>query len=94
MVLGLAGTFCVASGSGRSFIRAATLGGLPYLGAAGTTVYLAREAQLAGQGLVAGIDPGVASTILDQALNFQVTYGAILLSMLGKICLSSYGFQH
>jgi hypothetical protein len=58
------------------------------LGAAGTTVYLARQAQLAGQGIAVGIDPGVASTILDQALTFQVTYGAIMLSMLGKFSLS------
>ncbi|KAH6895003.1 hypothetical protein BKA70DRAFT_1319222 [Coprinopsis sp. MPI-PUGE-AT-0042] len=65
-------------------------GGLPYLGAAGTTVYLARQAQLAGQGIAVGIDPGVASTILDQALNFQVTYGAILLSMLGAF---HWGFE-
>ena len=36
-------------------------------------------------GRAAGVDPGVASTILDQALNVQVTYGAVMLSFLGKL---------
>lgn len=31
------------------------------------------------------MDPGVASTILDQALNVQVTYGAVMLSFLGAL---------
>ena len=31
------------------------------------------------------MDPGVASTILDQALNIQVTYGAVMLSFLGAL---------
>lgn len=31
-----------------------------------------------------GIDPGVALTVLDQAMNIQVTYGAVMLSFLGK----------
>lgn len=60
-------------------------GGLPYLGASATTVYLAREAQLAASNVVSGIDPGVALTVLDQALNLQVTYGAVMLSFLGKL---------
>lgn len=38
---------------------------------------------MAASGVAVGIDPGVASTILDQALNFQVTYGAVMLSFLG-----------
>ncbi|MCL6388898.1 DUF3429 domain-containing protein, partial [Pectobacterium carotovorum subsp. carotovorum] len=65
-------------------------GGLPYIGAAGTTVYLAREAQLAASGVDVGIDPGVAATVLDQALNFQVTYGAVMLSFLGAL---HWGFE-
>ena len=32
------------------------------------------------------MDPGVALTILDRALNIQVTYGAVMLSFLG-MCL-------
>lgn len=59
-------------------------GGLPYLGASATTVYLAHQAGLASSGYLTKIDPGVAHTILDQALNFQVTYGAVLLSFLGS----------
>jgi hypothetical protein len=34
-------------------------------------------------GVVTSIDPGVALTILDQALSIQVTYGAVMLSFLG-----------
>ena len=62
-------------------------GGLPYIASAGTTVYLSRQAGLAAAGALTNIDSGVALTILDQALNFQVTYGAVLLSFLGA-CLS------
>ncbi|KAF9479292.1 hypothetical protein BDN70DRAFT_807335 [Pholiota conissans] len=60
-------------------------GGIPYIGASATTVYLAWKAQLAANGMAIGIDPGVALTILDQALNLQVTYGAIMLSFLGAL---------
>ena len=34
-------------------------------------------------GVLTNIDPGVALTILDQALSVQVTYGAVMLSFLG-----------
>lgn len=47
-------------------------GGLPYVAASGTTVYLAHQAGLAAMGLTPNIDPGVAHTVLDQALSFQV----------------------
>ncbi|KAI6037914.1 hypothetical protein EDC04DRAFT_2570570 [Pisolithus marmoratus] len=60
-------------------------GGLPYIASAGTTVYLARQAGLAAMGLATNLDPGVALTVLDQALNFQVHYGAVLLSFLGAL---------
>ena len=60
-------------------------GGLPYIAASGTTVYLAHQAGLAASGLITHIDPGVAHTILDQALSFQVTYGAVMLSFLGAL---------
>jgi len=59
-------------------------GGLPYIAASGTTVYLAHQASLAISGVATNIDPGVAHTILDQALTFQVTYGAVMLSFLGN----------
>jgi hypothetical protein len=59
-------------------------GGLPYIAASGTTVYLAHQAGLAASGIITHIDPGVAHTILDQALTFQVTYGAVMLSFLGE----------
>lgn len=60
------------------------LGGLPYIAASATTVYLAHQAKLAATGVVIGMDPGVALTLLDQALNLQVTYGAVMLSFLGS----------
>ena len=79
------------------------LGGIPYLLASGTTIYLAHQAGLATSGIsdptvffekhhltsagvLTNIDPGVALTILDRALNIQVTYGAVMLSFLG-VCL-------
>ncbi|KLO14896.1 hypothetical protein SCHPADRAFT_902885 [Schizopora paradoxa] len=60
-------------------------GGLPYIAASGTTVYLAHQAGLAATGQPVGIDSGVALTVLDQALNVQVTYGAVMLSFLGAL---------
>jgi hypothetical protein len=65
-------------------ILSVNAGGLPYIAASGTTVYLAHQAGLAISGVTTHIDPGVAHTILDQALTFQVTYGAVMLSFLGK----------
>lgn len=67
-----------------SFVINSLSGGLPYIAASGTTVYLAHQAGLAISGVATNIDPGVAHTILDQALTFQVTYGAVMLSFLGK----------
>jgi hypothetical protein len=40
-------------------------------------------------GVLTSIDPGVALTILDRALNIQVTYGAVMLSFLGA-CLPTF----
>lgn len=65
-------------------------GGIPYLGASAITIWLARQAELATSGVMTKIDPGVASTMLDQSLNFQVTYGAVLLSFLGAL---HWGFE-
>ncbi|KAF8077665.1 hypothetical protein FPV67DRAFT_1647796 [Lyophyllum atratum] len=61
------------------------IGGLPYIGTAATTVYLAHVAGKAAMGLDTTIDPGVALTLFDQALNVQVTYGAVMLSFLGAL---------
>ena len=47
-------------------------------------MYLAHQAKLAASGMMIGMDPGVALTLLDQALNLQVTYGAVMLSFLGS----------
>ncbi|GAW02972.1 mnn4-regulates the mannosylphosphorylation [Lentinula edodes] len=61
------------------------LGTIPYVGAGATTVYLASVAGAAAAGHPTSIDPGVALTMLDQSLNIQVTYGAIMLSFLGAL---------
>ncbi|KAJ7171931.1 hypothetical protein C8R46DRAFT_1189974 [Mycena filopes] len=61
------------------------VGGLPYLGASATTVYLAHEAGLAAAGQLSRVDAGVAITLVDQALSVQVTYGAVMLSFLGAL---------
>lgn len=61
------------------------LGALPYLGTSATVIYLANQAGLATTGVITNIDPGVALTVLDQALTIQVTYGAVMLSFLGAL---------
>ena len=77
-------TSAVANSVPKPYLFMGLAGGLPYVASAGTTIYLAHQAGLAAAGLDS-MDPGVASTILDQALNFQVTYGAVLLSFLGSL---------
>jgi len=77
-------TSSVASAVPTPYVLFGLAGGLPYLGASATTVYLAHQAGMAATGVV-NIDPGVALTIFDQALNVQVTYGAVMLSFLGAL---------
>jgi len=81
--LGITGS--IASEVPKPVMMFGLAGGVPYVGAAATTVYLAHEAGLAAAGQLAHVDPGVAITILDQALNVQVTYGAVMLSFLGAL---------
>jgi hypothetical protein len=78
-------TSAVATTVPTPYLVMGLAGGLPYVASAGTTVYLSHQAGLAAAGTLTNIDPGVALTILDQALNFQVTYGAVLLSFLGAL---------
>ncbi|TFY74597.1 hypothetical protein EWM64_g9416 [Hericium alpestre] len=61
------------------------LGSVPYLFCSAATWYLTHEAGMAAAGVVTNIDPGVALTLLDRALNIQMTYGAVMLSFLGAI---------
>jgi hypothetical protein len=82
-MLGLVGMWCFKRTRGSAVDRL-KIGGLPYVGSSLTTIWLAREASLAIHGVAVGIDPGVALTVLDQALNLQVTYGAVMLSFLGE----------
>ncbi|KAL0067061.1 hypothetical protein AAF712_005848 [Marasmius tenuissimus] len=81
--LGITGT--IASTVPKEAMVFGLAGTLPYVGASATTVYLAYEAGLAASGVPINMDPGVALTILDQALNVQVTYGAVMLSFLGAM---------
>ncbi|KAI0695852.1 hypothetical protein C8T65DRAFT_583938 [Cerioporus squamosus] len=83
-------TNAVAHAVPKPYVIFGLAGGLPYLGATGATVYLARQAGIAAQGLVPNVDPGVAITVLDQALSLQTTYGAVLLSFLGAL---HWGFE-
>lgn len=74
----------------RPILALGLTGGIPYIGASGLTLWLARQAQMASSGAITRIDPGLASTMLDQALTFQVTYGAVMLSFLGAL---HWGFE-
>ncbi|KAH7923537.1 hypothetical protein BV22DRAFT_1015179 [Leucogyrophana mollusca] len=78
-------TSAVATSVPTPYLVMGLAGGLPYVASSATTVYLAHQAGMAAMGTITNIDPGVAHTILDQALNFQVTYGAVLLSFLGAL---------
>ncbi|KZT69859.1 hypothetical protein DAEQUDRAFT_811134 [Daedalea quercina L-15889] len=83
-------TNAVAQAVPTPYIVFGLAGGLPYLGTAAATIYLARQAGIATTGLLTNIDPGVAITVLDQALHIQMTYGAVLLSFLGAL---HWGFE-
>ncbi|OCH92086.1 hypothetical protein OBBRIDRAFT_773995 [Obba rivulosa] len=83
-------TNAVAHAVPQPYVVFGLAGSLPYLASTATTVYLARQAGMATAGLVPNIDPGVAITILDQALSIQTTYGAVLLSFLGAL---HWGFE-
>ncbi|KAI0005900.1 hypothetical protein BJV74DRAFT_3750 [Russula compacta] len=78
-------TSAVAYSVPTPYVVFGLLGGVPYLIASTTTIYLAQQAGLATSGVLTSIDPGVALTILDRALNIQVTYGAVMLSFLGAL---------
>ncbi|KIP12289.1 hypothetical protein PHLGIDRAFT_62022 [Phlebiopsis gigantea 11061_1 CR5-6] len=79
----------------QPYVAFGLAGTLPYLGTTLTTIYLARQAGEAAAGMrigsvVTSIDPGTAITVLHQALDIQVTYGAIILSFLGAL---HWGFE-
>ncbi|KAI0707942.1 hypothetical protein C8Q76DRAFT_696223 [Earliella scabrosa] len=83
-------TNAVAHAVPKPYVVFGLAGGLPYIGASGATIYLARQAGAAATGLIPNVDPGLAITILDQALSIQTTYGAVLLSFLGAL---HWGFE-
>jgi len=78
-------TTAVAHSVPTPYLVMGLAGGIPYIASSATTVYLAHQAGLATMGVITNMDPGVALNVLDQALNFQVHYGAVLLSFLGAI---------
>jgi len=72
-------------------------GGLPYIGTSLFTVWSARQAALAAEGL-SSIDPATALAALTQCTEYQIAYGAVMLSFLGAIHwgleIAAYGGQH
>ncbi|THH16146.1 hypothetical protein EW146_g4433 [Bondarzewia mesenterica] len=78
-------TSAVAHSVPMPYIVTGLVGGIPYIAASAATMYLSYEAGLATAGAITNIDPGVALTVLDRALNIQVTYGAVMLSFLGAL---------
>jgi len=73
-------------------------GGLPYLGTAATSFYLARQAGLSAAGLLPNIDPAVMLAAMNNCLEIQATYGAVMLSFLGALHwgmeFAGYGGYH
>jgi hypothetical protein len=78
-------TSAVATSVPQPYMVVGLAGGIPYLLASGSTIWLARQAGLAVEGLDTSIDVNVALGALTHALNVQVTYGAVLLSFLGAL---------
>ncbi|PWN21760.1 hypothetical protein BCV69DRAFT_281688 [Microstroma glucosiphilum] len=65
-------------------------GVMPYVGTAGASIYLSRQANLVANGLDSHMDLETATALLLHAQNIQVAYGAIILSFLGAI---HWGFE-
>lgn len=63
---------------------------VPYVGTAGASIYLSRQANLVASGQESSIDLETAQALLLHAQNIQVAYGAIILSFLGAI---HWGFE-
>ncbi|KIM33317.1 hypothetical protein M408DRAFT_19629 [Serendipita vermifera MAFF 305830] len=78
-------TSAVASSVPSHIMGFGLAGGLPYIGTSAFTIYLANQAGQAASGATSTIDPGVAMSLLDQAMNVQVTYGAVMLGFLGAL---------
>lgn len=78
-------TSAVASAIPQPILVMGLVGGLPYLGASLTTLYVARQASQAAAGLSANTDITTAIALLDSCSHFQVTYGAVMLSFLGAL---------
>ncbi|KAG8962097.1 hypothetical protein FRC03_004580 [Tulasnella sp. 419] len=78
-------TLGIASNVPKPILVTGLLGGLPYLGTAASTLYYARQAGQLATGLPARVDYDTAISLLEQAAQVQVTYGAVLLSFLGAL---------
>ncbi|PCH36513.1 hypothetical protein WOLCODRAFT_140496 [Wolfiporia cocos MD-104 SS10] len=83
-------TNAVAHSVPPQYIAFGLAGGLPYLGTTAASIYMARQAGLAAMDMMSRLDPGVAITMFDHALNIQMTYGAVMLSFLGAL---HWGFE-
>lgn len=83
-------TSTIASTVPKHILVFGLAGGLPYLGASLTTLYVARQASQAASGLTSTVDIQSAIALLDSCSHIQVTYGAVMLSFLGAI---HWGFE-
>ncbi|KDQ16153.1 hypothetical protein BOTBODRAFT_130413 [Botryobasidium botryosum FD-172 SS1] len=90
-------TSTIASTVPKPLMVLGLAGGLPYVATSLSTLYYARQAGLASQGLLP-IDPAAALSMLTQCTHVQIAYGATMLSFLGAIHwgleISEYGGQH
>lgn len=68
-----------------TFLTFLPTGALPYLGTAASTLYSAQVAGSLAAGHAARIDFDTAMSVLEAATQLQVTYGAVLLSVLGAL---------
>ncbi|KAG9042295.1 hypothetical protein FS837_011045 [Tulasnella sp. UAMH 9824] len=69
----------------KPVLLAGLAGALPYLGTAASTLYSAQVAGSLAAGHAARIDFDTAMSVLEAATQLQVTYGAVLLSVLGAL---------
>jgi len=90
-------TSTIASTVPKPLMVLGLAGGLPYVATSLSTLYYARQAGLASEGLLP-IDPAAALSMLTQCTHVQIAYGATMLSFLGAIHwgleIAAYGGQH
>jgi len=81
--LGITGK--VASSVPKSAMVFGLAGTLPYVGTTAFTLYAARQAGLAASGLYTAMQPAASLALLHTCMEWQITYGAVMLSFLGAL---------